>query len=406
VPKFVEGLAAKLEVPAGKRDVIVFDDALPGFFIRKFANGRASYGVKYNIGPKQRKLTFGAVIPGVLSEMRKKASEVLARARIGQDVTAEKRAAAGKRTITLAQGVSLYLKDREPNLRPRYFAEIKRQLEKDWKPLHKKLADAITRQDVIAEIDRVAVRQGNIAADRAHTALGGLYTWLIERGICMVSPTLNIGRRADIRARNRVLSEAELVEIWHACRDDDYGRIVKLLILTGQRRQEIGDLMWSEVNLAARQIELPAERTKNHRPHLVLLADEAHAILTGIEVRDGHEFVFGRGEGGFSGWSKAKAELDQRIRSSRKAALIKKPMTPWVLHDLRRSFITHINERKIALPHVVEALANHVSGHLAGVAGVYNKALYLDERRQAIDLWGRHLAAMIDGHPRAGGGDG
>jgi hypothetical protein len=116
-----------------------------------------------------------------------------------------------------------------------------------------------------------------------------------------------------------------------------------------------------------------------------------------VEQREGRELLFGRGEGGFSGWSKAKAELDERLAAARKAAGIKKRMAPWRLHDLRRSFVTHINERKFAPPHVVEALVNHVSGHLAGVAGVYNKALYLDERRHALWLWGRHVAALVEG---------
>jgi integrase len=397
VPKFVEGYAAKLEVPPGQRDVLVFDDALPGFFIRKFTSGKASYGVKFNVGSQQRKLTLGATIPGVLAEMRKKASDVLSRARIGQDVTAEKRAAAGKVTVTLGNAVTRYLEDREPKLRPRYFTEIKRQLESDWLSLHRQPVDAITRQTVIGVIDDIASRQGDVAADRARTALSGLYGWLIERGYCTVSPTLNIGHRAENRSRDRVLTEPELVEVWCACRDEDYGHIVKLLILTGQRRQEIGDLAWFEIDLAGAQIEIPAERTKNHRPHLVPLSNEARAILDGVEQREGRELLFGRGEGGFSGWSKAKAELDERLAAARKAAGIKKRMAPWRLHDLRRSFVTHINERKFAPPHVVEALVNHVSGHLAGVAGVYNKALYLDERRNALWLWGRHVAALVEG---------
>jgi integrase len=364
-------------------------------------SGKASYGVKYNVGSQQRKLTLGRAVPGVLAEMRKKASDVLSRARIGQDVTAEKRAAAGKVTVTLGNAVSRYLEDREPKLRPRYFTEIKRQLESDWLSLHRQPVDAITRQTVIGVIDDIASRQGDVAADRARTALSGLYGWLIERGYCTVSPTLNIGRRAENRSRDRVLTEPELVEVWLACRDEDYGHIVKLLILTGQRRQEIGDLAWSEIDLAGAQIEIPAERTKNHRPHLVPLSAEALAILSAVERRGDRELVFGLGEGGFSGWSKAKAELDERIAAARRAAGIKR-MGLWVLHDLRRSFVTHINERKFAPPHVVEALVNHVSGHLAGVAGVYNKAVYLDERREAFDLWGRHLSTLID---KAGDGD-
>jgi hypothetical protein len=95
MPKFVEGLVARIHVPAGARDILVFDDALPGFFIRKFASGKASYGVKYNVGAQQRRLSLGPVVPGVLAERRRTAADILARARLGQDVVGEKQAAAG-----------------------------------------------------------------------------------------------------------------------------------------------------------------------------------------------------------------------------------------------------------------------------------------------------------------------
>jgi integrase len=393
--KFVEGLVNRLEVPVGKRDILVFDDDLPGFFIRKFESGKASYGVKYNVGRQQRRLTLGAVVPGVLREMRKKASEVLARARIGQDVTAEKRESASKLSMRLADGIAKYLEDREHKVRPRYFVEIKRQLERDWAPLHAQSVDAINRQVAAGRVDEIAARQGNVSADRARIALSGLYGWLIERGYCEANPTLNISARAQNTPRQRVLVVAELADVWHACRDDDYGRIIKLLLLTGQRRSEIGDLAWSEIDLHAHQIELPARRTKNGRPHLVPLSDAALAILLGTERRNDRELVFGQGEGGFSGWSKAKAELDARIAENRKKADLKKSMQPWTIHDLRRSFVTHINDNGIAPPHVVEALVNHISGHQAGVAGIYNKTLYLDERRKALERWGLHVEKLV-----------
>jgi integrase len=397
MPRLVEGYLNKLRVPTGKRDVQVFDDALPGFGIRKFESGRASYFVKFNIGHQQRRLTLGAVVPGNLAEMRRKASTVLSKARLGQDAVAEKRNAAGRRNAALGSLIATYLTDREPKLRPRYFVEIKRQLERDLKALHPHSVEIIGRQAVIGVIDEIALRQGEVTADRARVALSGFYSWAIERGYCEANPTLNISPRAQTSARERVLTEAELVEIWRAAPGDDYGRIVKLLILTGQRRREIGDLAWSEVDFDKPQIELPASRVKNGRPHLVPLSAQALEIIGNLKRSNDRDLVFGRGAGGFSGWSKAKAELDERIAVARIAAGAKKPIAPWVLHDLRRSFVTHLNENKFALPHVIEAIVNHVSGHLAGIAGTYNKALYLDERRRAVGLWGDHIAALIEG---------
>jgi integrase len=394
MPKLVEGYVNKLHVAAGKRDVQVFDDALPGFGIRKFESGRASYFVKFNVGTQQRRLTLGAVVPGNLAEMRRKASGVLSKARLGQDAVAEKRTAAGKRQGTLGSLIEKYLDERRAKLRPRYYAELKRQLEKDWRSLHAQPLGDISRQGVIGVIDQIATEQGPTAADRARVALGGFFGWAIERGFRETNPTLHISPRAESGSRERVLTEPELVEVWQACHDDDYGKIVRLLILTGQRRAEIGDLGWSEIDPGKRQIELPASRVKNGRPHLVPLSDQALEILESIERGD-RELVFGRGSGGFSGWSKAKAELNDRIAEARKAAGISKPMPPWVLHDLRRSFVTHLNENKIAPPHVIEAIVNHVSGHLAGVAGVYNKAAYLAERRSALEQWDLQMGTLL-----------
>jgi integrase len=269
MPKLVEGYVNKLQVPAGKRDVQVFDDTLPGFGIRKFESGKASYFVKFNVGTQQRRLTLGVVVPGNLAEMRRKASSVLSKARLGQDAVAEKRTAAGKRQGALGELIAKYLGERRSKLRPRYYAELKRQLEKDWRSLHPKPLEDISRQDVIGVIDQIATGQGPTAADRGRVALGGFFGWAIERGFRETNPTLHISPRAETGSRERVLTEAELVEVWQACQDDDYGNIAKLLILTGQRRAEIGDLGWSEIDSGKRQIELPASRVKNGRPNLV-----------------------------------------------------------------------------------------------------------------------------------------
>jgi len=395
--KFVEGYADRMVVPPGKRDTQEFDDTLPGFGIRKFDSGRASYFVKYNVGAQQRRQTLGAVVRGNLVPMRKQASAILSKARLGQDAVAERRAAASKRTEALGRLVSEYLAEREPQLRPRYVIEIRRHLGRHWKQLHEKAVGAITRADIVPIVDNIASHNGKGEADHAKLALSGLYAWCIDRGYCEANPTIGVKARNQAQARSRVLSENELMEVWQACRDDDYGRIVRLLILTGQRREEIGGLGWSEIDASKRQIELPETRTKNHRAHIVPLAQEAGAILASIERRENRDFVFGRRKGSFSGWGKAKVELDARIAAVRQAVGIKKPMPSWVLHDLRRSFVTHLNEHKLALPHVIEAIVNHVSGHLAGVAGIYNKAQYLDERRRALDLWGKHLTALEAG---------
>jgi integrase len=395
--KLIEGCASKIRVPAGERDTHVWDSVLPGFGIRKFApSNKAYFVVKYAVGTQQRKLSLGPVLPGTYNEKRRQAAKILTASRLGQDVVADKRVARVKKTVTCGEVVRLYLRSREPELRAATYVEISRYLERYWQPLHAHPVESIDRREIVRVLDMIADGHGRVSVDRARTALSAFFAWLIDRGYLDLNPVQNISRRASGVARSRVLNEAELIEVWRECGDDDYGRIVRLLILTGQRKSEIGDLAWSEIDLDRRQLELPPERTKNEQAHLVPLSDDALAILKVVTRHEGRSFLFGQGSRGFQGWSRAKAALDERI-AQRRAGSKQKPMPPWTLHDIRRSVVTHLHERGYAQPHVVEALVNHVSGHRAGVAGIYNKALYSAERRKALDMWGAYFAETVAG---------
>ena len=192
-----------------------------------------------------------------------------------------------------------------------------------------------------------------------------------------------------------MLKDNELAAIWNALPASDYGAIVKLLMLTGQRRDEIGALRWSEIDLSGEGvIHLPKERTKNRRPHMVPLSPAARAILATLREQAGdREFVFGRGEG-FSGWSASKAALEAELPK----------MPDWTLHDLRRTAATGMGELGVP-PHIVELVLNHQSGHKGGIAGVYNRAVNGKERREALDQWDKHIAALVAAKPKlkAGG---
>jgi integrase len=405
-----EGLAKLIIVPKGRRDVLVWDTKTPGFFLRKFASGRAMWGVRYHVGQKQRRVhLFDASVRGTLAKARSQAADVRAKARLGTDVVVERDAAAEAtaKAISLGKLAERYLADRrdakrpsgEPAWRPRYYLEVERHLTKDWQPLAAAAMKNIARQDIVDVIDNIASTQGRVAADRARTALSGLFTWAIDRGYCDATPVLHMKSRAEDGARDRTLTEAELREVWLATDEvgDDYGRIVKLLILTGQRREEIGRLAWPEIqtNGDSMRIDLPAERTKNHRAHIVPLSAEAIATLPPRPSTSDRITVFGKWGTGFSGWSRAKAALDQAIADARHGRHLMTAMVPWRLHDLRRTFVTMVAERGFAPPHVVEAIVNHVSGHKSGVAGVYNKALYLQERRKALYEWGHYVAKLV-----------
>ena len=310
MPRLTEGYSDRLRVPAGARDVQAFDTELPGFGVRKFKSGRASYFLKFNVGTQQRRLTLGAVVKGNLKAMRLEASRILSKARLGTDVVAEQRASASRNVTTLGQLVPRYFSAREAELRPEILTETTRYLKQSWLPLHALPVDAITRQNIVAVIDDLEIRSGKVSADRARAALSAFFAWCIDRGYVENNPTMNVRARAPSGGRTRVLSEGELVEVWQASLDDDYGKVVKLLILSGQRRGEIGGLAWSEVNLDERQIELPPERTKNGRAHVIPLSDQMLAILKSVPRRAGRDLLFSVHR---PAWAKEKAAIDQRV---------------------------------------------------------------------------------------------
>jgi integrase len=184
-----------------------------------------------------------------------------------------------------------------------------------------------------------------------------------------------------------VLTDAELAAVWIAAPNTPFGRIVRLLTLTGQRRDEIGSLQWPEIESPETQgkalIALPGERTKNGRPHEVPLSTAALDVLSTQPRIAGRAFVFGEGAGGFAGWSRAKGVLDKASGVS-----------DWTLHDLRRTAATRMADLGVQ-PHVIEAILNHVSGHKAGVAGIYNRSTYANEKRAALDRWATHVRMLV-----------
>ncbi len=190
--------------------------------------------------------------------------------------------------------------------------------------------------------------------------------------------------------RDRVLSDEELALVWQCSGGGDFGAIVKLLILTGQRREEVGAAQWSEIDPAGALWTIPGNRTKNRLPHDVPLAAPALKMWDDQARRDGRDLIFGSRNGPFQGWSDAKEDIDQRIAQATGG----KSLKPWRLHDLRRTVATRLGDLGV-LPHVVEAVLNHISGSKAGVAGVYNRALYNPEKREALDRWSAKVADIV-----------
>ena len=399
--------AAGLKLPDGKRDHIEFDSDVPGFGLRLREGGSRTWIFQYSLGTKQRRVAIGKATALTPDKAREVASKLHAETRLGLDPAARKAENKIKAANSLDDLVRRYLEHQKQELRPRSLVEVTRHLEVYAKPLHKLSLTSVDRRTIAQRLGDIAKNSGSVTANRVRATLSAMFGWGMREGFTDNNPVINTNKREE-RSRARVLSYDEIRLIWNSLADDDYGAIVKLLMLSGQRANEIAGLHWFEV--LDDMIDLPGERTKNGKSHFVPLSEAAAQILDARPRRknaDGkpRAFVFGSGNGPFSGWSKSKERLDARILELRKAEAEQagqnsddvKPLAPWVVHDVRRTFVTKLADDLKVLPHVIEATINHISGHKGGVAGIYNKATYLPERRQALALWAEHLLAIVEG---------
>jgi integrase len=231
------------------------------------------------------------------------------------------------------------------------------------------------------------------------SSVSAMFAWAMRAGVAQHNPASLVPKHSET-VKTRVLSDEELRLIWRATAGlTDYDRIVRLALLTGCRRVEIGGLRWSEIN--DHLITLPERRTKTGIVHEVLLSQLAMAQLP--LQRAGQDGVFGRAQTGFSGWSRSKRRLDGRIAHMRlidsggretDEDLADFMLPPWGLHDFRRTLSTRLNEAGVD-PHVVEAVLGH-AGAKRGVAGIYNRASYRSQKAQALTLWTDTLAKIFE----------
>jgi integrase len=377
----------QLRPQAGKSDAYVWDDECPGLSIR-LQGGSRRWVVWYGVDGKRRRVTLGAVAGIKLKDARIQATRIVGDARDGKDALAERDAATAQAADTLGRMVDIFLERRaKPRQRPSTYAEFERYLLKRWGPLHDRPIDSITRRDIAARLEEIRVDHGPVSANRARTYLGTAFTWAMRQGLTENNPVVGTEPPAAETERDRVLSPDEMAIVWRACGTaGEFGTIVHLLLLTGQRREEVAGMTWEELDGSLWLI--PSARTKNKIEHEVPLPQQAMALLP--EMRRGRAHVFGRGrKGGFSGFSRSKARLDAAIAKEH-------DLQPWRLHDLRRSAATHMHEIGIE-PHIVEAVLNHVSGHKGGIAGTYNRARYREQKRAAVQRWADWLEAVVDG---------
>lgn len=244
---------------------------------------------------------------------------------------------------------------------------------------------------------------------RTHAYLRRFFNWCTERGYLKDNPISGLKPPGQAKDRDRVLDDAEALEVWRAAEamSGVFGPMVKLLLLTGQRLNEVAGMRWAEINTDRATWVLPSERTKNKREHEVPLTKTALDILAAIPrmSADGKPspLVFTTtGRTPVSGFSRAKKTIDAAILDARQEQDPEaEPMPHWTFHDLRRTVTTGLAKMGVH-PHVADALLNHKSGTITGVAAVYNRHAYLDERRRALEAWEAHVLALAEGKAMTG----
>jgi integrase len=403
--KKLTAIAVENAKPQAKR-VELPDAGCKGLYLVVQPSGSKGFAVRYRFAGKPRKLTLEPA-PGepalTLVAARAMATAALAKVEQGVDPAKQKRdkietghdAAATRAADTIehlaAAFIEKYAKPRNRSWRATE-ATFAREVLPKWKG---RSVHDIEREDVENLIDRIADDRP-IMANRVHSVVRKWFSWMIGKGRSSlrtrlkVNPAVGIERPGQENARNRTLSNDEIVALWNAADADGepFGSIIKMMVLTGQRRSEVAGMRRDELDLDRRLWSMSGDRTKNKLPHVVPLSDQAMQVIADVtEIAGGFVFTVSGDKAVGDGFSKVKKRIDARMN----------PAAPWVLHDIRRSVATHMAEDLRIAPHIIEAVLNHVSGHKAGVAGVYNRAIYAAEKTEALARWGDYVEQLVTG---------
>jgi integrase len=349
------------------------DDYMRGLYLIVQPTGAKSWAVRYRHGGKSAKHTIGPYPAFGLKQARDAAAEVLR-------AVAEGRSPKQKQAGTVAEAVEQFLERHGKHYRPKPLYEAKRRLQlyviDEW---GSRKLDSITRADVRAMLDRI---DAPVAANRVHSIVRKFFNWAVENDLIENSPVAGIKAPNPETSRDRVLTDDELKAVWRAADKEGhpFGSILKLLILTGQRRGEVAGMQWSEID--GDNWSLPRERVKNDRRHEVPLSRQAVELIQQAP-RIGDKYVFTlNGTAPYNGF-KAKERFDEGVG-----------IAPWTVHDLRRTAASGMAKLGVSLV-VIEKVLNHVSGSLAGIVGVYQRHEFAEEKRAALQQWADYVERLV-----------
>jgi integrase len=378
------------------------DAGKPGLYLVIQPSGAKSWAVRYRVNGKPGKLTLDG-FPS-LATARKLAQEALDRVAEGKDPAAEKRAARGKiapKPDLFANIARQFIEKHAKPKTPRTWRQTAYRLGFNPDDLTLKRGGVVDRwgkrpigeikkRDVIELLDGIKER-APVMATNVFAVIRKLFNWAVARDIIATSPCLGIETPTVVESRDRVLTDDEIKRLWNAAGELGYpfGHITKLLLLTGQRRDEVAGMTWGEID--GHTWTIPKERAKNSKAHDVPLSDATRAVIEEVKasprVYSPKGLLFTKtGDTAASGFSKAKTQLDELTGK----------FPSWRLHDIRRTVATGMQRLHVPLE-VTEAVLNHIAGTRAGIVGIYQRHDYFDEKRQALEAWSAHLMARVEG---------
>lgn len=359
----------------------VHDALCPGFSVRVSPQGQKTFNVKYRYGIRQRRLKLGIYPRVSLSEARERATAALRQVDDGIDPHARRRQVNLRVEAVCEDFIRQYAQPRN-----RSWREAERILNREFVAMHgQRDIRQVTRADILEMMDRAIERGAAYQANRIHSHLRKLFNWCLDRGKVEASPMTGTKAPTREKARDRVLSPNEVTRLVAACRAEPYpfGPYTLMLLITAQRRGEVANMRWSEIDLENKVWEIPGERSKNGKPHLVPLSPLALSILRAVPRFEKCDLVFTTTRTSpISGITKMVTRLQVASETN-----------GWRLHDLRRTAATEMAKMGI-VPHVVEKLLNHISGTISGVAAVYNRYGYDTEKRRALAAWASLLSQL------------
>lgn len=389
----IEGLSC----PPGSKDRIVFDGEIRGFGVRVMSNGRKVFLLQYKQAGRAKRLVLGTWgIELTTAQARKRAEQERGEVRKGKDPVSDRRAEDRKARATrdaerftvevmIDRWRDRHLVDRSESYRLRTPRDLKAALA-GWlgKP-----AASLVKADAISLLDDAKEKRGRVAANRLRAVARACWDWSTERGDLEVNPWAATPKPMKETSRDRSLSDDELLRVWRGTEGlgHPWAGILRLLILTGQRRSEVAELAWSEIDIARAMWTLPRERSKNGAAHVVPLSKPAIEILQDLPRHDGGRLTFENSiRTAPSGFGRMKQRLDKALGEEFPA---------WTLHDLRRTVATGMQAIGVQ-PVVIEAVLNHVSGSRAGIVGVYQRHSYAAEKKAALDAWAAHVMGLVE----------